>query len=1066
MSSSKVKRMSTLFRKKEKEPSTSNGVVTNGAEKKDEAASPTSPTSPLSPSQEAEGMKTMRNFRESVKKGSPFDFSTSSIAAVLDLIRNKESIDDRKLFLEHALTFISRLEEGPLARTLKNKIIQLLYNDLTHPASTSVSNQFAWRTADGSCNNVDIPDMGKAGTPYSRSVQQTVPLPKNQMPDAGLLFDTLLRREKFVPHPGGLSSLMFAFATLVIHTVFRTSHRDWTINETSSYVDLAPLYGNNEDDQNRIRIRDGRGHLYPDVFAEDRLLLLPPAVCALLVLFSRNHNYIATKLLEVNERGTFVDPSTLSMDDPKQKAKLMAQDEELFQTARLVNCGWFAMVVFSDYFSCILGLVRDGNSWSLTPFDEIRMEDHTLFERGKGNSCSVEFNCLYRWHTTTSREDEKWTEGVFSQLFPGKPFEEVTIDDFKTTAHKLLTNRPPTTEWTFGGLKRQPDGRFRDEDLARIIQDATECEAAAFGARGTPAVMRLNEIMGIEQSRRWGVCSLNEFRKFLGLKPYETFLEWNSDPDVARTAELLYGDINKLELYVGLQAEEAKPLVDGAGLCPGYTCSRAILSDAIALTRGDRFFTHDFTPFNLTAWGYQDCQRDPNAWGFGSTMARLFLRTLPEDFDEKSVYTFFPLMTPQSMKVHLTKLNQLDNYDLARPKRNPCPTIIRDYPSVVAILNEPLGFRSPYSQKTRKIINGPIKGFYPAEGPKEQDVVRKALSGSPEVVGKVGTYFYEQIKKTIDENSYTFVNGKKRGIDVVKKVINTVPTAWLGDLGGLHVKTSKDSAGNYTVDELFQQLSEIYSFIFLNVDPAKVMVLQEKVRKYLKVIIPDIKDNFTGSFSLTGLFNTVFKYKKPVHHEIISRLTENETLKNHDVLSNVILALVVVGNAEITLASTNILDYYLGSDKAADIGKLAAAGDVAGLKPYIYEALRAVPPFAGVYRVSTREQIFAGRKFAESERVFLDITAANNQSREESTKEILRAEGAFEYLGEELTVEILAQIIRAIFERPGLTRAPGHSGQMSRFKTDNRPECHHTYLHHGERVTEWPYTLSVLYDAA
>ena len=48
-------------------------------------------------------------------------------------------------------------------------------------------------------------------------------------------------------------------------------------------------------------------------------------------------------------------------------------------------------------------------------------------------------------------------------------------------------------------------------------------------------------------------------------------------------------------MQVGLQAEEAKPVVDGAGLCPGYTMSRAILGDAIALTRGDRFFTTDFT---------------------------------------------------------------------------------------------------------------------------------------------------------------------------------------------------------------------------------------------------------------------------------------------------------------------------------------------------------------------------------------------------------------------------------------------------------------------------------------
>ena len=33
-----------------------------------------------------------------------------------------------------------------------------------------------------------------------------------------------------------------------------------------------------------------------------------------------------------------------------------------------------------------------------------------------------------------------------------------------------------------------------------------------------------------------------------------------------------------------MQAEEAKPVVDGAGLCPGYTISRAILADAVALT--------------------------------------------------------------------------------------------------------------------------------------------------------------------------------------------------------------------------------------------------------------------------------------------------------------------------------------------------------------------------------------------------------------------------------------------------------------------------------------------------
>ena len=73
-------------------------------------------------------------------------------------------------------------------------------------------------------------------------------------------------------------------------SVFRTSHKDVNINETSSYVDLSPLYGNNEETLNKIRVRDGRGLILPDTFAEDLLLLLPPAVCVLLVLFNRNHN--------------------------------------------------------------------------------------------------------------------------------------------------------------------------------------------------------------------------------------------------------------------------------------------------------------------------------------------------------------------------------------------------------------------------------------------------------------------------------------------------------------------------------------------------------------------------------------------------------------------------------------------------------------------------------------------------------------------------------------------------------------------------------------------------------
>lgn len=78
--------------------------------------------------------------------------------------------------------------------------------------------------------------------------------------------------------------------------------------------------------------------------------------------------YIAQKLLEMNERGTYADPDSIPSSDPTRYTKLLAQEEELFQTARLINCAWFGSCIFSDYFSAILGLVRQGNSWSLNPF--------------------------------------------------------------------------------------------------------------------------------------------------------------------------------------------------------------------------------------------------------------------------------------------------------------------------------------------------------------------------------------------------------------------------------------------------------------------------------------------------------------------------------------------------------------------------------------------------------------------------------------------------------------------------------------------------------------------------
>lgn len=239
-------------------------------------------------------------------------------------------------------------------------------------------------------------------------------------------------------------------------------------------------------------------------------------------------------------------------------------------------------------------------------------------------------------------------------------------------------------------------------------------------------------------------------------------------------------------------------MIDACDACSkgsiGYTISRAILSDAIALTRGDRYFTHDFTPFNLTSWGFADCQRKPDAFGFGSTMGRLFLRTLPNHFTENSAYAFFPFMTPTSMGTNLGKLGLVHEYDLVRPATKKETAIIQDYATVASILKDQDAFVAPYRYRVNRVLSGSgyvnsltdcllysqKTRFFPIEREQAKQAVLAVLD-SPELVEQIGQYFYESTQKLITAESYTLVGGKISGVDVVRQVLRVVPIYWVAN---------------------------------------------------------------------------------------------------------------------------------------------------------------------------------------------------------------------------------------------------------------------------------------------
>ena len=133
------------------------------------------------------------------------------------------------------------------------------------------------------------------------------------------MFEQLLKRQgPFREHPTGLNRLFFSFATIVIHECFQTNRDNQWINETSSYVDLSTLYGNTGNEQARVRTYEN-GKIHPDSIASERIMMMPPGVIAVLIMFSRNHNSIAENLLSINEGQWYQDWN--SMTDLKAKEK-------------------------------------------------------------------------------------------------------------------------------------------------------------------------------------------------------------------------------------------------------------------------------------------------------------------------------------------------------------------------------------------------------------------------------------------------------------------------------------------------------------------------------------------------------------------------------------------------------------------------------------------------------------------------------------------------------------------------------------------------------------------------
>ncbi|MCW2633744.1 MAG: cyclooxygenase [Blastococcus sp.] len=374
----------------------------------------------------------------------------------------------------------------------------------------------------------------------------------------------LFRRPPGGEKPSDDTTLMFAmFAQWFTDSFLRTERSDWRKNTSTQEIDFCQIYGISEARCRMLRSMEGGrlksqhidGQEYPpnlfertpsgryavkpefkglhdedfllDVLlagVDDRQKDLFFAVglehgnstvgsTALDVLFVREHNRIAGVLAEEYAQGR----EQPAWDPSMSPADL---DERIFQTTRMIMIVLELKIVVEEYIRHI------------APYDAPLRVVPGAAAKKKWNRPSwiaVEFNLLYRWHMLIP--DQVTTDaGV------------VNSRDFLRDNNQLLLDKG--IEWLMAQCSRTRAGRVALFNTPAFLTDRRSPEYPAVEERSI-ALMRFARLE-----------TYNAYRRRFGLEPKTDFADLTSDVEVQRRLAELYGDIDHLEWYVGIWAED------------------------------------------------------------------------------------------------------------------------------------------------------------------------------------------------------------------------------------------------------------------------------------------------------------------------------------------------------------------------------------------------------------------------------------------------------------------------------------------------------------------------------
>jgi hypothetical protein len=120
------------------------------------------------------------------------------IKVLLDVIQTKAAnggVNDNEYLMERLIQLAISLPDGSKAQSkLTGTLLKELWDSLLHPPSSYLGDDYEYRTADGSNNNVFYPKLGMAGSAYAKSV--TPMTTGRPYPDPGEVFDSTRSRSR------------------------------------------------------------------------------------------------------------------------------------------------------------------------------------------------------------------------------------------------------------------------------------------------------------------------------------------------------------------------------------------------------------------------------------------------------------------------------------------------------------------------------------------------------------------------------------------------------------------------------------------------------------------------------------------------------------------------------------------------------------------------------------------------------------------------------------------------------------------------------------------------------